>query len=583
MVNAGSSTDELHDPGRLAALRQTGLLDSAAEVTYDRVGKLAQRVLDVPIALVSLVDADRQYFKCALGLPEPWNGRRETPLSHSICQHTLGRDGALRIDDTTLEPLLADNLAPPELGARAYLGAPLRSRDGHTLGAFCVIDTVPRAWTDEDEQFIHDLSGFVAAEIALREAVVDREAGARREARRRQQAETLFDLAESLAHAATVGEIVAAVADSGGGPVEADFVNIGLLRDGDDGPELELRHAATLPPDVGGRWPRVPVDETTPLGAALVRREPIMLSTPEAITTHFPSGADDAAAAGFQALSAIPLRDGTGVIGFAWRDRQGLGAAVGRVLTTVAGLVGQALERARLYDREREIARDLQASLLPPLSRIGEADIAARYEAGLDALDVGGDWYAVVETHDGSAYSLAVGDVVGHGVEAAGAMGQIRAAFEALAVNAADIQKLIKRLDRYAAGHDLLRYGTAVIVDYAPGRGTIEVHSAGHVPLVIRRGSGAVEVIDGGDPPLGFDPDIKRAATSYPVEPGDVVVLYTDGLVERRGSTIDEGLERLRAVLADVEGDGAAAVADSLIRTLGSVDDDAAVLVLRVT
>lgn len=581
-MSATHSTDELTDPGRLAALRRTGLLDSAAEVSFDRIGELARRVLDVPVALVSLVDADRQYFKCALGLPEPWQGRRQTPLTHSICQYVVGSSAPLRIDDVTRDARLDDSLAPAELGAIAYLGAPLRSREGHVLGTFCVIDTKPRRWTDEDERFVTDLSGFVTSEIALHEAVGDREANARREARRRQQAEALFDLAEVLAGAVTVGEVVAAVAESDGGAVDADFVNIGLVCPTDDGPVLELRHAATLDAAIGDRWPSVPLDDATPLAAAITRGETILLPTSRSIAGEFPIGAADAAEAGFQALAAVPFRDGSGAIGFGWRAEHPLGERR-RILTTVAGLVGQALERARLYDRERAIARELQASLLPPLIGVGGADIAARYEAGQEALDVGGDWFASVASPDASSYSLAVGDVVGHGVKAAGAMGQIRAAFEALALNATDLGSLVNRLDRYAAAHELLRYGTAVLVEYELGRDWVEVHSAGHVPAVIRRAAGDVVVLEEGEPPLGFDVDILRVCNTYPVAPGDVLVLYTDGLVERRGASIDAGLERLAAVLADIEPVTAAHTAETLLRTLGSAEDDAAVMVLRIT
>jgi GAF domain-containing protein len=93
---------------------------------------------------VSLVDADRQFFKSALGLPEPWATRRETPLSHSFCQHVVATGAPLRVEDARDHSLVCDNLAIPELGVVAYLGMPLATADGQVLGSLCAIDTEPR-------------------------------------------------------------------------------------------------------------------------------------------------------------------------------------------------------------------------------------------------------------------------------------------------------------------------------------------------------------------------------------------------------------------------------------------------------
>src|SRR5438270_5290696 len=106
----------LRDQARLEALRQTALLDTPPEAVFDRLTRVVRRLLDVPVALVSLVDANRQFFKSADGLPEPWATRRETPLSHSFCQHIVATGALLRIENAREHSLVCDNLVVPELG-----------------------------------------------------------------------------------------------------------------------------------------------------------------------------------------------------------------------------------------------------------------------------------------------------------------------------------------------------------------------------------------------------------------------------------------------------------------------------------
>ena len=166
------------DAERLEALRRTGLLDSPAEERFDRLTRLASRLLGVPVALVSLVDEDRQFFKSCFGLPEPWASRRETPLSHSFCQHVVIHEEPLIVEDAREHPLVRDNLAIADLGVVAYAGIPLTTTDGRVLGSFCAIDTRPRKWTEDEIQALRDLAGAVCTEIELRTAARDLVEGA---------------------------------------------------------------------------------------------------------------------------------------------------------------------------------------------------------------------------------------------------------------------------------------------------------------------------------------------------------------------------------------------------------------------
>ncbi len=179
MTVASTAADHVRDPERLAALHRTALLDSPADVAFDRLTRLATRILDVPVALVSLVDEERQFFKSCLGLPEPWASARETPLSHSFCQHAVASGQPLVIEDARLHPLVRDNLAIPDLGVVAYAGIPLVTADGYVLGSFCVIDHQPRAWTDWELAVLTDLAASAMTAIERQAAVREAEAAVR--------------------------------------------------------------------------------------------------------------------------------------------------------------------------------------------------------------------------------------------------------------------------------------------------------------------------------------------------------------------------------------------------------------------
>lgn len=162
--------EALAQPDRLAALRETALLDSPPEESFDRLTRLASRLLGAGTALVSLVDQDRQFFKSQVGLAQPWAGARQTRLSHSFCQWVVAGKEQLVVDDANAHPTLRTNLAVKDLGVIAYAGVPLSGRGGHVLGSFCAIDAKPRAWADEDLETLRDLAQVSEAYAALEQA-----------------------------------------------------------------------------------------------------------------------------------------------------------------------------------------------------------------------------------------------------------------------------------------------------------------------------------------------------------------------------------------------------------------------------
>ena len=159
------------DQGRLDALHATGLLDSDVSPSFDRLARLASHVLHAPVALVSLVDADRQFFKSCLGMPEPWASRRGSPLTHSFCQHAVASREPLLVSDAREHPVLGDNPAIRDMGVIAYAGIPLIDSAGHALGTLCVIDSQPRHWTSHQVQLLSDIAASVVTEITLAHAV----------------------------------------------------------------------------------------------------------------------------------------------------------------------------------------------------------------------------------------------------------------------------------------------------------------------------------------------------------------------------------------------------------------------------
>jgi GAF domain-containing protein len=159
--------EKIQDAERLATLQRTYLLDTPPEEAFDRLTRLATTLLRVPVALVSLVDGDRQFFKSCVGLPEPLASLRQTPLTHSFCKHVVASGEPLILSDIR-NSSFKDDPSVFGLGEMAYTGIPLITTEGHALGSFCVVDTRRREWTDEEIETLRSLASSVMTEIAAR-------------------------------------------------------------------------------------------------------------------------------------------------------------------------------------------------------------------------------------------------------------------------------------------------------------------------------------------------------------------------------------------------------------------------------
>ncbi|GLY05063.1 SpoIIE family protein phosphatase [Actinoplanes sp. NBRC 101535] len=243
-------------------------------------------------------------------------------------------------------------------------------------------------------------------------------------------------------------------------------------------------------------------------------------------------------------------------------------------------------EQTRARDEEHRIALELQRALLPARTVAPPGvSIAARYEAGSATLEVGGDWYDTFELRGGTV-ALTVGDVVGHGLAAATAMGKMRVAMGALAPHVPGPGTLLTHLDGFVAVNDEIPFATACYAVFDPATRELRHASAGHPPmLVVTAGGDARWLDDGRSAPITGRDFGSRPQASDTLEPGALLVLFSDGLVERRREPITTGLDRLRDATVALRHAPVGEVCDGLLTALGVAEhrnDDVVVLCLRV-
>ena len=259
----------------------------------------------------------------------------------------------------------------------------------------------------------------------------------------------------------------------------------------------------------------------------------------------------------------------------------------------LAGRAGLALDNARLYRRQRQLAEGLQRSLLTAPAQPDHVQVVVRYTPAAETAQVGGDWYDAFLQPDGSMI-VTVGDVLGHNTEAAAAMGQIRSMLRAIAVTTgAGPAELLRRVDQAMTTLQVDTTATAVVVrmEQTEGQahlGLTEVYwsNAGHPPPMVIHPEGSVRALTGPRPELllGVDDTARRREFEVTLDPGATLVLYTDGLIERRDQDLDAGLDRLRAALEDLAGRDLDDLCDELLDRMlpGQSDDDVALVAVRL-
>ncbi|MGW8700764.1 SpoIIE family protein phosphatase [Streptomyces eurythermus] len=346
-----------------------------------------------------------------------------------------------------------------------------------------------------------------------------------------------------------------------------------------------LGHRGYRDPHIVERFEGLPLAERTPGTQVLSTGVPAFFGSRAHLERLYPSRHETPD--GFAAWAYLPLIASGRPVGtcvLAYAEPHVFPADERAVLTSLGGLIAQALERARLYDAKHSLAHGLQQALLPhSLAPLPGIEAAARYLPATHGMEIGGDFYDLVPARPLAA--AVIGDVQGHNVTAAGLMGQIRTGVRAYTTVGQAPHEVISSTNRLLIDLGSELFASCLYLRLDPAHGRAVMARAGHPPPLLRRPDGKVRVLDlAGGPLLGIDASAVYPTTEVSLPPGSVLVLYTDGLVESRGVDIEDALADLGELLADAGDQPLESLVDEVVRhSVAARDrvDDVAVLLLR--
>lgn len=392
----------------------------------------------------------------------------------------------------------------------------------------------------------------------------------------------LTHLAAGLTEVVGVQDVVDLVADQ----IMPAFGAQGLVLSTAEAGRLRITGHRGYPAETIRRLDGLPLDTTfTPAGQALGSGIPAFFANPEEMRRTYPEAP---VVSGKKAWAFLPLIISSRPVGvciLSYDSPHEFPAEERAVLTSLAGLIAQAFDRARLYDVKHDLAHGLQQALLPRgLPTLDPLRVAARYLPATRGMEIGGDFYDLIRLGADAAAAV-IGDVQGHNVAAAALMGQVRTAVHAHATLGTPPDQVLHRTNRLLAdlAPDLFTSCLYVHLDFARER--VSLASAGHPPPLLRIADGdtrAVVVPPG--PLLGVDPDAVFPLVEIPLTRGMLLALYTDGLVERPGTDLEDAITRLAQHLADADDRDLDGLIDTLLskaETTAQRIDDIALLVLQ--
>jgi len=464
------------------------------------------------------------------------------------------RTGPLAAGQRVLVP--AEDRGSSSLEIRAGRVAP-----GRVMVVLLDVSAERRLAVERDRLLAAEKAAHAEAAAARDQAV----AVSRHETAARLRLQALQAVTAGLATAVTSDQIADVLVGRGLGLI-ADHGVVALV---DQTGHLLTRVTSEFPAAVARAYARVPLSRAceTPVGQAATSGRRVTMASAEEIAARWPLVATSHPLTGTSSGLAVPVRAGDrsiGALGFGFRAAGPVSADTVAVAETLAELTGQALERARLYEAEHAAAHQLQQALLPRIPpELPGAGIGVRYRPADRSHDVGGDWYDAFEL-SGGRIGFAVGDVVGHDLDAAIAMGRLQQLLRYVAASGARPAELLRALDDACPAVTGTSFATLGYAEYCPADRIVTYASAGHPPPLLVAGGRAAYLNDGQSTPLGFG-DAARPEAQLTAPPGTMLILYSDGLIERRRENIDCGFDRLAALAESLTGTDAQHWSDSLL------------------
>ena len=579
--------------------------------SFDRYARLVRRVLDVPVALVTLIEDGRQVFPGASGLPQPLMTTRETPLSHSFCQYVVQYRRPLVITDARDDVRLHDHPAVQDLDVVAYAGWPLRDHAGATIGSLCAIDFKPHPWTVAELDALEDLAAACSAELVQRELRGFASDRAEQERAVSRRSSLLLALSERLATTRTLADISVAIEHVA--QEELGCIHAGMwLRTVTDPTDLPATEEPTddRPPESltfvhspDTEWPQaiahasLTLTPDNPLGQTALSNQMQLFEDRAQLNDRYPHLASPLQVG--EARAFLPLTAGGhtyGTLALVWPHARTFTSDDQVTIGSLRSYTAQAVQRALLLQERIDVSLTLQKAMLTRLPQPDRLELVARYRPASARDQVGGDWYDAVVMSTG-ATNLMVGDVVGHNINAAASMGELRSMLRAFAWThngqADTPARNVERLDRAASEFGLDAMATLIYAriersapDAARGLRTLRWTNAGHPPPLLVHDDGAVEILedqDTIDPLLGILPEYVRHDHTATIPAGSTLVLYTDGLIERRGEHLEDGLARAGASISQHRHKPLPEFLDAILEDLvgEGPDDDAVAFAVR--